>query len=146
MNLPWKHWFDKHGQIERCKLCNAPLCWDLLTDLRHDEDLCLGRQLQQTRAENKKLKTSLEEWKDAWFQLREIIGKLSWSHLNCPHDRKPAQPQKPNVWLHPNEQYVQEGNLVWEKVPADWKMVGAGTSEEAGKAIIRLMSVKINQK
>lgn len=81
MNKPWEHWWNKRGdEIKRCDKCGVPLHWDLLTELKHDEDICLGRQLQQARAEIKKLKASVDAWKDAWFQLREIIGYLWWHH------------------------------------------------------------------
>jgi len=73
-------YFDRHGNQLLCPKCNAPLVWDILTGHTHDDDVCMGRQLQQAKAEIKKLRTSLQEWKEAWFELRDIIGRLWWNH------------------------------------------------------------------
>jgi hypothetical protein len=78
-NLP-EVWFDKHGEPKLCDKCHAPLHWDMLTDSIHDDNLCVGRQLTQAKAEIKKLKASVEDWRDSWFQLRDIIGRLWWHH------------------------------------------------------------------
>lgn len=68
------------NEVKRCPECNAPLDWDMLTGGRHDRDICISRQLIQTKAEIKKLKASVDSWKDAWYQLRDIIGWLWWYH------------------------------------------------------------------
>lgn len=111
---------------------------DELCKHNQDKELCLDCH----KEEIKKLKTSVDAWKDAWFQLRDIVGHLSWAHLNCPHAEKRTIDTKPNPWIHLDEQFVQEGKLVWKREAANYKLIGAGTSEEAGKAIIRLMSVE----
>jgi hypothetical protein len=76
----WGNWYNKHGEIERCNKCNAPLHWDMFTNYRHDDDLCVGRQFLSAKMEIKKLKASNDAWKEAWFHLREIIGHLWWHH------------------------------------------------------------------
>lgn len=80
----------KEKKVEYCRDCGAPRDWDMLTNGHHDKLLCEGRQLIQLRVENKKLKKSLEEWKDAWFHLREIIGKLWWWHPAIDSDEQRA--------------------------------------------------------
>lgn len=69
-----------------CEDCGAPLAWDLLTGESHDKDLCFGRQFVQIKAENKKLKAAEKFWKDAYFEGREIIGKLWWHHPAIDND------------------------------------------------------------
>lgn len=73
-------YFDRHGHILRCQKCHAPFLWDTLTNDIHDDDLCIGRQLAQAKKEIQKLKASVDAWKDAYRQLRDIIGWLWWHH------------------------------------------------------------------
>jgi hypothetical protein len=80
VRMPWDYWYDKRGNIERCGKCNAPWHWDMLTNYQHDDAICRHRQALTARAEIKKLKTSLDAWKDEWFKLRGIIGHLWWHH------------------------------------------------------------------
>lgn len=68
------------AEPKTCRKCSAPLVWDMLTGGYHDDDLCVGRQLLQARAEIKKLKESVDSWKDAWFNCRELLGNLHWHH------------------------------------------------------------------
>jgi hypothetical protein len=77
-----------------------------------------------------------------WHCLRDIIGRLSWEHRNCPHETKPAPEPEPNPWLHPDEPIVQQGKLVYAKQTIGYKLVGAGTSIEAGEAVARLMKLE----
>lgn len=111
-----------------CPKCNV------LAD-KHTEESCLRVQLAHA-------KESMDEWKNAWYDLREVIGRLSWKHNQyvCPHEIQPAPNTKPNSWRHENETIVQEGKLVYVKNGIDWKLVAAGTSEDAAKAVMRLMS------
>ena len=64
------------------KVCEQ--CGDVLKDqdAKRCPDIhpCDLRALGKARAEIKKLKTSVDAWKDAWFKSREIIGNLWWHH------------------------------------------------------------------
>lgn len=42
------------------------------------------------RNEIKKFKKSIEDWKDAWHQLRDIIGNLWWRHPAIDNDERRA--------------------------------------------------------
>lgn len=108
-----------------CVKCNVGI-------IEHTEENCLRTQLAQA-------KLSIDDWKNSWYNLREIIGRLSWEHHNCPYQTKPEEPAKPNHWFHENETIVQQGKLVYAKHGVDWKLVAAGTSEDAAKAVVRLM-------
>lgn len=120
------------------------LCGEFLEDppAVHDEALCERTERLKGREIIKKLKASVDTWKDAWFQLRDIIGKLSWEHHNCPHETRPAVDRPPNPWLHEGESVVQEGKLVYKRIPTGYQLVGAGTSVEAGEAVARLMRLE----
>jgi hypothetical protein len=104
----------------------------ILNDLEHKASTIPG------------LKESIDSWKDAWYSLREIVGRLSWEHSNCPHETKPSDPIKPNPWLHPEDTVVQTGKAVFLKVKegGEWKLVGEGGSLDAAQAIVRLMTEK----
>jgi hypothetical protein len=56
----------------------------------HDPVQCEKTELLRGRLEIKKLKKSVDEWKDAWFHLREIIGKLWWHHPAIDNDSERA--------------------------------------------------------
>lgn len=71
-----------------CPKCDAPFIWDMLTNGYHDDNLCVGRQLLAAKAEIKKLKVSVDAWKDAWFKYRDLVGRMAWQHLNCPREDK----------------------------------------------------------
>jgi hypothetical protein len=73
-----------------CPKCAAPWVWDMLTDGKHDVDLCTGRQLLTAQKQVKKLKAEVDAWKDSWFHLREIIGKLWWHHPAIDSDQERA--------------------------------------------------------
>lgn len=77
---PWDYWYDKRGEIKRCDKCKAPWHWDMLTNYRHDDDLCIGRQLLAAKTEIKSLKIAVDDWKDAWYKVRGILGHLWWHH------------------------------------------------------------------
>lgn len=70
-----------------CSLCNEPL---EDPPAIHDKAICEKIELLKGRREIARLKASVNDWKDAWFQLREIIGRLSWEHNNCPFDNEKA--------------------------------------------------------
>jgi len=60
-----------------CSLCNeqmedAPAV--------HDLTLCEKTERLKGRVEIKKLKESVRNWQDAWFNYRDIVGKLHWHH------------------------------------------------------------------
>lgn len=69
-----------YKESELCKDCHAPKVWDHLTGGIHDQLLCEKRQLNQLRIENKKLKKAVEFWKDAWYEVRDLLGNLWWHH------------------------------------------------------------------
>lgn len=121
-----------------CSLCgegleNAPAI--------HDVALCEKTELLNGRTTIKKLKSSVDDWKDAWFRYRELVGRMAWEHLNCPHEVKLVADPEPNVWLHPGEAFVRIGKLVYAREAAGWKLVGWGKDEEAANAVVRLMSL-----
>lgn len=124
------------------KACS--LCGEALEDepAIHDVVKCEKTELVKGRQSIKILKASIDFWKDAWFDLREIIGRLSWRHNKyvCPHEVQSVPDTKPNHWRHENETVVQQGKSVYIKDGIDWKLVAVGTSEDAAKAVIRLMS------
>jgi hypothetical protein len=103
-----------------CRKCEKSL-------LDHNEESCLRVQLMQAQSEIKRLKVSLEISRDAWYQAREHIGKLSWAHLNCKYE------------------IVQQGKLVFVQPITDPKLIGAGASQEAANNIVRLMNVPENK-
>lgn len=97
--------------------------------------------LVEEDSEVSRLKKSVEAWKNAWFQLRELIGRVTWEHHNCPHERL-SEDSVPNPWLHPDEPYVQVGKLVYAKEREGYRLIGASTSEDGAQAILRLMSMQ----
>ncbi len=104
----------------------CPLCGEPLEDppAIHDLAKCENTELIKGRATIKKLTTSLYDWKygeGGWFHLRDIIGRLSWEHNNCPYERK-AMPEQIEVWVK-------------------GKLVGAVLSTEAEAAVRRLMGI-----
>jgi hypothetical protein len=44
--------------------------------IEHTQSQCIDILVSQVM----KLKTSVADWKDEWFHLRDIIGKLWWEH------------------------------------------------------------------
>ena len=69
---------------------DCPLCGDPLQDAPavHDVAICEQTELRKGRVTIQKLKESVNDWKDAWFQLREIIGKLWWHHPAIDNDEQ----------------------------------------------------------
>lgn len=59
-----------------------------------DISACRDRQLTTALQENDKLKTSVKEWKDSWFQLREGIKWLWWDHPAIASDEQRAYYQR----------------------------------------------------
>lgn len=123
---------------------DCPLCGEVLEDepAVHDVALCEKTERLKGRETIKKLRASVDNWKDAWYHQRSLIGELGWTHLEytCPHRVKPVEESQPNVWLHPNEPFVRVGNLVYQREASSWKLVGSGKDEEAANAVMRLMS------
>lgn len=120
---------------EQCPKCE----WSMWC---HDDTRCLQIQLSLTQIENRKLKTSLAEWKATWYRQRDIIADLAWAHLNCPNQTRKIMEHKPNTYHHPNEQVCRDNNHVYLKTPDDWKLVGYGLTKEATDAIERLMKIQ----
>jgi hypothetical protein len=73
------------------RICN--LCGEALEDV-HDLALCEKTELIKGRLEIKKLKASVNSWKDAWYQAREIIGNLWWHHPAITNDNERSYYQK----------------------------------------------------
>lgn len=88
--------------------------------------LTVRQQLTAVRTEIDTLKASVNAWKDAWFQLRDIIGRLSWEHHHCPHEIKPQIKQI--------------------EVRVNGKLVAAVNSPESEAAVLRLMSLANGEK
>jgi hypothetical protein len=121
---------------------SCSLCGEHLEDepAIHDVVLCEKTELVKGRQTIKNLKASLDSWKDTWYDQRDIIGRLSWEHNNCPHDKAPAIEQPPNHWLHQLNSIVRVGNSVYLRVPTGWRLIGAGKETSAAEAVHRLMS------
>lgn len=47
-------------------------------------------ELTRLRQENADLKVSVEKWKDSWFRLRDILGRLWWHHPAIEDDAERA--------------------------------------------------------
>lgn len=115
---------------------DCPLCGNPLEDNPADHDVaeCEKTELLKGRNEIKKLKQSVNDWKDAWFQLREIIGNLWWHHPALDNDERlvyyQANLQRLRAMRNPNDVYV------------DGKLVGSGASPAAREAILRLMETR----
>ena len=113
---------------------DCPLCGDPLEDNPADHDVvqCEKTELLKGRNEIKKLKQSVNDWKDAWFQLREIIGNLWWHHPALDNDEK-------LVYYQTTLQRLRASQNTKNDVHINGKLVGSGTSPEAAAAILRLM-------
>jgi hypothetical protein len=61
---------------------DCPLCGEVLEDapVIHDLVMCEQTERLKGRETIKKLKASIDAWKDSWFSLREIISDLWWYH------------------------------------------------------------------
>jgi hypothetical protein len=53
---------------------------------KEDEDLSLTSQLMVARKEIEQLKQSVKDWKNAWFEGRDIIGNMWWHHKAIDND------------------------------------------------------------
>jgi hypothetical protein len=53
----------------------------------HDVVLCEKTELLKGRIEIKNLTAAVKSWKDAWYEGREIIGKLWWHHPAIDDDK-----------------------------------------------------------
>lgn len=75
---------------------DCPLCGEILEDAPavHDVVQCEKTELHKGRIKIQKLNESLASWKDAWFQLRDIIGKLWWHHPAIDNDKQRAYYQQ----------------------------------------------------
>jgi hypothetical protein len=81
-----------------CQLCGEEL---EKAPAIHDQAKCEKTELLNGRQQISKLKKSIEEWKDAWYQLRDIIGKLWWYHpaIDSEHARAYYQANLKEVQL-----------------------------------------------
>ena len=61
-------------KTEKCNICDTKY-FGQHTDLE-----CAQVQLGAAHAEIKKLKISVDAWKDSWYYQREIIGRLAWQN------------------------------------------------------------------
>lgn len=89
-----------------CVKCEIPFEFEYINknckiQKEHDEVACiqtqginivnkLTKQLLDANAEIKKLKASVNSWKDYVFELRDIIGKLWWEHPAIASDEQRA--------------------------------------------------------
>lgn len=56
--------------------------------LIHDVARCEKTELLKGRETIQKLKGTLNDWKDSWFEQRDIIGRLWWSHPAIEDDKQ----------------------------------------------------------
>jgi len=52
----------------------------------HSQGECIDNLISQIS----KLKTSVSDWKNAWFELRDVIGNLWWNHPAILDDQQRA--------------------------------------------------------
>lgn len=64
-----------------CPKCDHP-------EISHREEDCLRTQLAIANKEIIKLKSSIDEWKNSWFELRNIVGNLWWDHPAISSDQE----------------------------------------------------------
>lgn len=71
---------------------SCDLCGEVLEEAPaiHDVAKCEKTELLKGRKEIKRLKASIDSWKDAWYQGREIIGRLWWYHPAIDSDAQRA--------------------------------------------------------
>lgn len=70
-----------------CPLCDCPMEDPPAV---HDVARCEKTELLNGRKEIVELKRSIDEWRDAWYHLREIIGNLWWHHEAIDDEQKLA--------------------------------------------------------
>jgi hypothetical protein len=107
-----------------CSLCGEPLEDEPAI---HDVAECEKTERLKGREEIKRLKASIDSWKEAWWHQRDVISRLCWSHHECPYE------------------IVQQGKLVFVQPLTAPKLIGAGASQEAAANIVRLMNVPENK-
>jgi hypothetical protein len=117
----------------------CPKCGERLTDDPHDLMLCRTKERDNLKAENAKLKQSVNDWKDAWFHLRQLVGEMGWSHFNCPHQPTPALSTSPDPFLDFSVELICTGKDVYQRTAAGWRLIGSSTSEEGALSIVRLL-------
>lgn len=61
-------------KTQKCDRCDSKY-FDEHTELQ-----CSQAQLEAARGEIKKLKKSVDDWKDSWYHQRNIIGRLAWQN------------------------------------------------------------------
>lgn len=59
---------------ENCSKCREPL------DQHPNPLWCLMGEAYYLKQENDSLKKSITSWKDAWYEMRDKLGKLWWHH------------------------------------------------------------------
>ena len=78
---------DKH--CIQCEVVLEPESYRTIEnvgDVCLDEHNCTKRESVNVKAELKKVKASLLEWKDTYFQQRDIISWLWWYHPSINND------------------------------------------------------------
>jgi len=71
---------------------DCPLCKEPLEEAPaiHDLARCEKVELEKARTEIKCLKQSINDWKDAWYHQRDIMGRLWWHHPAIESDEQRA--------------------------------------------------------
>jgi hypothetical protein len=74
----------------------CPLCGEPVEELPaiHDVVTCEKTELLKGRKEIKRLRESVNSWRNAWFECRDIIGKLWWHHPAIDNDEQRAYYQE----------------------------------------------------
>lgn len=105
-------------------------------------------QVEEYRSEVVSLKEDIAKWKDAWFHLRELIGRMAWEHLNCPHNRHSEPPPLPSSQDYAVGECVRVQTRAYQRIANGWRQIAECASNEAAEAVIRLMTMegrKINE-
>ncbi len=64
----------KKGENPKCSLCGI----EAENDEHHPMFDCITNQLNQAKSEMSSLKDNVSFWKNAWYDQRNITGKLCW--------------------------------------------------------------------
>jgi hypothetical protein len=75
-----------------CDKCGT----EITKSIEHTQTQCIDILVGQVM----KLKASIADWKDAWFHLREAIGKLWWDHPAILDDKQRTYYQTASRWKY----------------------------------------------
>jgi DNA-directed RNA polymerase subunit RPC12/RpoP len=116
-----------------CSECEIPLKDDSSTRCL-DVTSCEHRALLKAKQEIVELKASVNAWKDAWYNYRDLVGRMHWQNYS------PLPETKETIPDFEDDNFRRFGKLLLAKIDGQWKEVASGASLESVEAVIRLMS------